>query len=385
MATEALKKITCKTTAAGNNCAFHCLTYFLVNEIISYNKTALEKRFQEPGYKALLSAFGKYYGVKNITPSQFQELCTRQYSNPIDREAVMGPVLRFLLSEQMKLQADSSKIKNFMEMFSLDVQTFFKAKETGNKRPDYINPYAIFANTDELESLYKNRGTVGHLDTFLNQKSEQLYHKFIDYMGNSGATISVEDIATLTESLGIRLAVLSTHSPIKPYYPSSISVEKDRTVTVFNSGMHWETILEGDKEVMEFIALSHNQDYKCIDELNTLKSQASAKAEDFVQAAKKSGAIFYDVLMPNISPETLKNNITNNVKASLIQAGIDPKNLLSPQDATSKPEIKTREENKGGIEFQRQLMAERKRKEDENEIKKNPPSSGPGTKPGKAG
>ncbi len=111
-------------TSNGNNCLFHCFTHVLFNlPEGQYNQVK-----QTQGYNKLLENFKGYYGLATVpTEEEIREL-NNTFSDPLEREAVWGPVLRQMLRNEfsdvgiteVSLIADEDFAK-LLELFEFNI------------------------------------------------------------------------------------------------------------------------------------------------------------------------------------------------------------------------------------------------------------------------
>ena len=94
-------EIKCYTTGWHNNCGLNCLANFISDKIESGQVEALPTN---PHLNDILKAFSEYYNIPNVTWKDIHQLIN-QYPVPMDREAILGPVFRVLLSKVLEKNA----------------------------------------------------------------------------------------------------------------------------------------------------------------------------------------------------------------------------------------------------------------------------------------
>lgn len=334
------KKIA-ETTGYGNNCSFHCVAHFLSDELEEGTNEALSKAYAEPGYKIFVERFRKHYDIKTPITFHFLKHLVKKYTNPLDREAIFGPVLRETLVEIMKHKGPTD---TDVMLFRSDVAGFLESKDRA--RFWKSAPFWLKANRDWLE---KNADKLTKMNpqTLENTLNEfyptEGFYKFTDYLGDPKiqATISPEELSFLTTQLNIALKVFSKDNEQESYSPNFNDKHKTkRVLTVFNGGFHWEY-----EAANEDVALVHNQPYKSMHAINEKLKVASTSPQDIEKLAKESGAAFSSILVPT-SDEKTQKEITKLIKEEFskykpdVEIKKDHKETKEPKQETKEPKPK---------------------------------------------
>lgn len=171
-----------KVSAFNNNCGFNCIAHFLIRKILNADNKHLHELFKQSGYEALLKTFLKFYNVPDCLPVSPETIKAifMKYIHPIDREAILGPVLREYLFTLIK-----------------------------KKIVDTTNDLSV-------QSIWNK--------------------KLHEFTLNKGSLTSPDDLFLLTEKFGIRLGYIEDKSMKEPKFINEIG----ETLIIHNNGNHWE-------------------------------------------------------------------------------------------------------------------------------------------------
>lgn len=329
---ESISKVA-ETTGYNNNCGFNCISHFLIRKIITATDEELTLMFKESGFQELKAEFAKFFQIPSaqLTPKILQDLFKKKYINPIDRELILGPVLRkyfgqLTIKKKEKVEQDAdkqldtimSKIveKELIDKKSLnnividekeksfDNETFTKALKVQKALEISKSQKSKKLSRDELQELGKLEKT---LQTLMGNLAAELLQFVVhfdnkkrikDHEINPISTTSPENLIRLTDTLGIRLSWQSEMEK-----PSSLSMYTDDgsvegtnknvprflgNLLVYNQDKtHWEFQFAGDEKELK----DHNDQYKFAGEQLNLSEKSGEEVDELLQTMLQSKTI----------------------------------------------------------------------------------------------
>lgn len=258
-----------RTISWHKNAAFNCVVGFLSDELNAQSAKEINELYQEPGYKSILREFNRYYKLNVSSGEEFQ-LLMQKYSNPVDREAILGPVLRMRLGSLIKSQSEGiGSIDSTLESFFNNVKAFF------NDAEDYSSDALLKANQAFLERLKialitepNERKTMDAFFLFHKADLEQYWRRegharYADYLGdlNNSAEISEGELSILTESLEIGLQIYRDGSEEGSALTFGPLKNENRIIMIVKNGYYWMRVINH----LEYVA-EHNAPYSLLDD-----------------------------------------------------------------------------------------------------------------------
>lgn len=278
------------TSGWGNNCGFNCIVHFICDELEKPgNEAEIKKIYESPENRAMLDKFFDYYRLNEtgIKKENFNILSLKkilqQYPHPLDREIILGPVLREYVGEKLKKEYDRGGRESGVawDYFKRDALKYLKAKVAeaeGDQKAvskayaDMDNVYMIRgmedANAKMLDVVFKeyreacekareDKLEPPQLEDFFDDKrvSELWFTNngvgnYLFEMTVGTAMISIPELVVATKSLGIELSVFDDKGPIFDRdgirYSTTRSIyrpeiQSSRNLKIINIGkIHWE-------------------------------------------------------------------------------------------------------------------------------------------------
>lgn len=195
-----------EATGFGNNCGFNCLAHVLIDDLMNMDSKKQQAQFEHPTYIALLNTFKKFYNIPNANYKHFIKLFMT-YDNPIDREAILSPVLRQFL-------IDVLKSPHLQHIYPID------------KRKEMMNHWNA------------------RLKTLENDPREMIEDDDLKLMGQ-----------LFQIKISIKLVQMKEPYELNP----ELAKHFVRQVVLYNSGQHWEYEVDSD-----VVAEAHNYPYQAM-------------------------------------------------------------------------------------------------------------------------
>lgn len=259
------ESLTAYTTAFGQNCLLNCAAHKIIEVLLKTDPQALDENHP---LNLVKQSFNDYYSFSKDNNKKsladIQQLFLK-VKNPLDREYILGPVLRQCLIKNLENSYSDTLLNEDLYGFKKVISNYL---ETNNIEYGTLNPNLALSNKhfilkiDQYYLAWKNNNPEGNIGQFFQSKPEDNQKTIAEHIENywtetgsrnylnmleGGAELMAFEASTLLENLGIMLIDYSI--PDMPNtYPPKVSLAVPATLELYSKEDHWQYLDEHAKE-----------------------------------------------------------------------------------------------------------------------------------------
>lgn len=309
-------EVAVKISSQYNNCSFHTVVPELVKNLSS-NRLKKTK-----GYQYFRKAFAKYYYLQDNQElnRRITSICS-MFSNPLDQQVLLGPVLRLTLKSVLSNDKQYKKLaresfKGLIDRCKREYNKNFSGENTNIN--NLINVLSeLKFDGDEQEPLFKTnvKFIAEHIlnkrKTITDVEWEKAYDAYVDYVGDPGGCsyVSFDELTLLCNSFNFECenAEYAVEEDLELESESESESEIDgpiATICVKNpTGVHWE-LADGDLIASSKSVFNEYHEMSCYvqslgvssDYLNNLQNLFRKKISQVILEKQKYDEEAYTVL-----------------------------------------------------------------------------------------